>query len=95
MSHLMANGRAIVQPLFPAFGKSKQVHCGLYTGSTTSNTPVPVRFGLPNTILPDGLDRSSKSPYKVASDKKAAVVSYEALSSGDGFVEMPFRLNGL
>lgn len=46
-------------------------------------------------MFPDGVLKSSKSPYSVASDKKDIVVSYDALSSGEGFVEMPLRLNGL
>ena len=46
-------------------------------------------------MFPDGVVRSSKSPWRVASDKNAAVVSYDALSSGDGFVDIPFRLKGL
>lgn len=68
---------------------------GELTGITISNTPVPVRFSLPITILPDGVDRSSKSPCSVASERNAAVVSYDALSRGDGFVDMPFLLKGL
>jgi hypothetical protein len=46
-------------------------------------------------MLPDGLERLSKSPYNVASEMKLAVVSNEAFSSGDELVEMPFRLKGL
>lgn len=42
-----------------------------------------------------GLDRSSKSPKSVASDRKAAVVSNEALRSGEDREEIPVRLNGL
>jgi hypothetical protein len=62
---------------------------------TTSNTPVPVKFNRPATIFPDGVVRSSKSPCNVASDRKDAVVSYDALSNGDGLVDIPDRLNGL
>lgn len=62
---------------------------------TTSNTPVPVRLGRPSTMHPDGVRRSSKSPNSVASERKAAVVSYDAFRSGDGFIEIPLRLNGL
>lgn len=74
--------------------------CTFYAGMisvrvTTSNTPVPHIDGLPITILPDGDVRSSKSPCSVASERKAAVVSYEAFSNGELFVEMPLRLNGL
>jgi hypothetical protein len=57
--------------------------------------PVPLCVGRPSTIFPDGLVRSSKSPCSVASDKNAAVVSNDALSSGELCVEMPRRLNGL
>lgn len=64
-------------------------------GITTSNTPVPVTMGRPTTRLLEGVVKSSKSPYRVASDKKAVVVSYDALRSGDGLVERPFLLNGL
>lgn len=64
-------------------------------GITTSNTPVPVALGRPKTMLPDGVVKSSKSPNNVASDKNAAVVSYDAFKNGDGFVDMPLRLNGL
>lgn len=67
----------------------------LTVGMTTSNTPVPVRFNLPITMFPEGVVKSSKSPFSAASDKKAAVVSYEAFSNGDGFVEIPRRLKGL
>jgi hypothetical protein len=64
-------------------------------GVLTSNTPVPVGLGRPNTIFPDGEVKSSKSPYRAASFKKAAVVSYDALSRGEELVEIPLRLNGL
>lgn len=60
-----------------------------------SNTPVPVRFRRPITMFPEGVVRSSKSPCKVASDRNAAVVSYDALSNGDGLEESPLRLKGL
>lgn len=66
-----------------------------FTGITMSNTPVPVRFRRPITMFPEGVVRSSKSPCRVASDRNAAVVSYDALSKGDGFVESPLRLKGL
>ena len=62
---------------------------------TTSNAPVPVALGLPRIILPEGVVRSSKSPNSVASEINAAVVSKEALSKGDEFVEIPLRLKGL
>lgn len=65
------------------------------TGMTTSKTPVPVRFSLPATMFPDGVVRSSKSPCRVASEINEAVVSYDALRSGDGLVEIPDRLKGL
>ena len=68
---------------------------GWSTDMTTSKTPVPVWLSLPMTMFPDGVVRSSKSPWRVASEKNAAVVSYDALSSGDGFVDIPFRLKGL
>ena len=67
----------------------------LLVSITTSNTPVPVALGLPRTMFPEGVVRLSKSPNSVASERNAAVVSYEALSRGDGFVEIPLRLNGL
>lgn len=51
--------------------------------STTSNAPVPLRAGLPTMMFPEGVVRLSKSPCNVASDKNAAVVSYDALSSGE------------
>lgn len=60
-----------------------------------SKTPVPLLLGAPMTMLAEGLRRSSKSPWSVASDKKAAVVSKDAFSSGDDFVAIPVRLNGL
>jgi hypothetical protein len=47
------------------------------------------------TRLPDGVDKSSKSPYNVASERKAAVVSYDAFKRGEGLLERPLRLNGL
>ena len=65
------------------------------TGMTTSKTPVPVRLSLPTTMFPDGVVRSSKSPCRVASEMKDAVVSYDALRRGEGLVEIPDRLNGL
>lgn len=42
-----------------------------------------------------GLERSSKSPKSVASDKNAAVVSNDALSKGEEREEIPVRLKGL
>lgn len=60
-----------------------------------SKTPVPVRLSLPATMFPDGVVRSSKSPWSVASDRNDAVVSYDAFSKGEGLVEMPDRLKGL
>ena len=65
------------------------------TGITTSNTPVPVKFSLPTTMFPDGVLRSSKSPCRVASEMKVAVVSYDAFKSCEGLVEIPDRLKGL
>ena len=65
------------------------------TGITTSNTPVPHRIGRPNTKFPDGVLRSSKSPYSVASERNAPVVSNEAFNRGDGCTLIPLRLNGL
>jgi hypothetical protein len=46
-------------------------------------------------MFPDGVVRSSKSPYRVASDRNAAVISYDALRSGEGLLEIPCRLKGL
>jgi hypothetical protein len=66
-----------------------------HTCAITSNAPVPVVLGRPRTMLPDGVVSSSKSPCSAASDKKLAVVSYDAFSSGDECVAMPLRLNGL
>ena len=65
------------------------------TGITTLNTPVPVKLSVPATIFPEGDLRSSKSPYKVASERNAAVVSKDALRRGEELVAMPERLNGL
>lgn len=65
------------------------------TGVRTSKTPVPLDPGFPRTMLELGLLRSSKSPWRVASERKAAVVSNEALRSGDDFDEIPVRLKGL
>lgn len=56
---------------------------------------MPVKLGRPITTLPEGVVKSSKSPCSVASPRKAAVVSYDALRSGEGFDEMPERLKGL
>jgi len=64
-------------------------------GITTSNEAVPLFDGRPSTILPDGEVKSSKSPYNAASEINDAVVSKEAFSNGELFVEIPFRLNGL
>lgn len=66
-----------------------------FNDMTTSKAPVPVKFKRPATMLPDGVLRSSKSPCNVASERKEAVVSYDALRSGEGLVEIPDRLNGL
>jgi hypothetical protein len=52
-------------------------------GNMTSNTPVPLNAGRPTMIFPEGVVKLSKSPWRVASDKKATVVSYDALSSGE------------
>lgn len=60
-----------------------------------SNTPVPLLLGAPITMFAEGLRKSSKSPCRVASDRNAAVVSKEALSSGDDLVAIPVRLKGL
>lgn len=65
------------------------------TGITISKAPVPIVEGRPRTILPEGDFKSSKSPCNVASEMKDAVVSNDALRSGELLVEMPFRLNGL
>lgn len=64
-------------------------------GTSTSNTPVPVRLSLPTTIFPEGDVRSSKSPCKVASERNAAVVSNDAFRRGEELVAIPERLNGL
>lgn len=64
-------------------------------GARMSKAPVPLALGLPITILAAGLVRSSKSPWRVASDRKATVVSNDALSSGEDLAEIPVRLNGL
>jgi hypothetical protein len=62
---------------------------------TTSKEPVPPFEGRPKTILPDGEVKSSKSPYRAASDINEAVVSKDAFSNGELLVEIPLRLNGL
>jgi hypothetical protein len=67
----------------------------IHTTVITSNAPVPIALGRPRTMLPDGVVSSSKSPCSAASEMNAAVVSYDALRSGDECVEIPFRLNGL
>lgn len=72
-------------------------HYDIYTTTMdrTSNVPVPTLLGVPITKLALGLLKSSKSPCSVASDKNAAVVSNDALSSGDDLLAIPVRLNGL
>jgi hypothetical protein len=60
-----------------------------------SNTPVPLLLGAPITKLALGLRKSSKSPCSVASDRKAAVVSKDALRSGEDLEAIPVRLKGL
>lgn len=64
-------------------------------GARRSKTPVPLELGFPRTIFAAGDRKSSKSPCKVASDKKATVVSNDAFSSGEDLAEIPVRLNGL
>lgn len=75
-----------------------RVHSGRASGHARvrrSKVPVPTFGGWPMTMLADGLFRSSKSPYSAASVRKAAVVSYEALSRGETWLARPVRLNGL
>jgi hypothetical protein len=64
-------------------------------GTAIWKMPVPVFAGLPITTLALGLVKSSKSPKRVASDKKPAVVSKDAFRKGDGEFAMPVRLKGL
>lgn len=47
------------------------------------------------TIELAGDERSSKSPIKVASDKKAPVVSKDAFKSTELDLAIPVRLKGL
>jgi hypothetical protein len=62
---------------------------------TISNAAVPLVEGRPRTMLPEGEVRSSKSPCNAASDMNDAVVSKEALRSGELLVDIPLRLKGL
>ena len=49
---------SVVMLLLRFCGRAR-VYC---TAVSTSNAPVPVVLGLPTTMLPDGLERLSKSP---------------------------------
>jgi len=60
-----------------------------------SNEPVPDIAGLPMTMRAAGLVRSSKSPAKVLSTKKAVDVSKDALRRTELFEEIPVLLNAL
>ena len=60
-----------------------------------SNAAVPLVEGRPNTMLPEGEVKLSKSPYNAASEMNEAVVSKDALRRGELLVEMPLRLKGL
>ena len=94
MGHLITNTYLILTPRV-ALSWAYFYYARVPASINTPNAPVPVALGRPNTMFPDGVLRSSKSPCNVASPRNAIVVSYDALSSGDGFVEMPLRLKGL
>ena len=74
MSRVSLRGRGN-NALIPALHRQNICKLVYDTAITTSKAPVPVGIGRPITMFPDGEVRSSKSPYKVASDRNAAVVS--------------------
>jgi hypothetical protein len=53
------------------------------------------QLSLSITGLPDGVDKSSKSPYNFTSERKAVVVSCNTFRRGEGLLERPLQLNSL
>lgn len=75
LCHALFSGTIVIIAIYFCLHHTHDLQPNGSAAITTSNTPVPVAFGRPRTMFPDGLVRSSKSPYNVASDKNAAVVS--------------------